>query len=168
MKYKRNHFIGRIVSYILSFCMTFIMIPMTVHAQMSGQDDISIEAIGADMTVYFNDEKIGGETNSISGIGRGYIKDGKNDIKIVVSNGFDNIASVKINNQKIILSNGITNQIEFAVDAASSYRIVLIPNTSSITKKTDKNSVQISNSKDMLSTNEKEVKTDDHNKNLGS
>lgn len=128
MKYKRNHFIGRIVSYILSFCMTFIMIPMTVHAQMSGQDDISIEAIcqGAMMEIYFNDEKIGPESNKIVGIGKGYESgDEKNTIKIVMSFGYGNIGSVTINNQVMSLPEGTSDQAKFKVDAAPRYSIVV-------------------------------------------
>ncbi|MDO5812639.1 MAG: hypothetical protein Q4Q31_06050 [Bacillota bacterium] len=128
MKYKRNHFIGRIVSYILSFCMTFIMIPMTVHAQMSGQDNISIEATcqGAMMEVYFNDEKIGNESSKITGIGKGYESgDEKNTIKIVMSFGFGNIGSVTINNQEMSLPEGTSDQVKFKVDAAPRYSIVV-------------------------------------------
>ena len=42
MKYKKQQFIGRILSYILAFCMIFIMIPITIYAQSLGQDAISM------------------------------------------------------------------------------------------------------------------------------
>lgn len=124
MKYKKEHFIGRIVSYILSFCMTFIMIPMTVHAQISGNDDITIEAICLDepMNIYFNDEKIGNTSTTISSEGKGYAQSGDNKIKIVTS--FD-IGSIKVNNHEITLPKKSTKQIEFKIKAATSYSIVV-------------------------------------------
>lgn len=74
MKYKKQQFIGRILSYILAFCMIFIMIPITIYAQSLGQDAISIEATcqGATMEVYFNGERIQTESDTIMGIGKGY------------------------------------------------------------------------------------------------
>lgn len=128
MKYKKQQFIGRILSYILAFCMTFIMIPITVYAQSLGQDDISIEATcqGATMEVFFNDKGIGSESDKIIGIGKGYDSgDEKNTIKIVMSFGCGNIGSVTINNQEMSLPEGTTDQVEFKVDAAPRYSIVV-------------------------------------------
>lgn len=124
MKYKKQHFRARIVSYILSFCMTFIMIPMTVHAQKSGNDDITIEATCLDepINVYFNDEKIGNESTTISSEGKGYTQSGVNKIKIVTS--FD-IGSIKVNNHEMTLPKESTKQVEFKIKAATSYSIVV-------------------------------------------
>ena len=124
MKYKKQQFIGRIVSYILSFCMTFIMIPMTVHAQILGKDAIPIEATCIDgvMQVYFNDEKVGNESTTISGEGIGYTQKGSNKVKIILSL---DIGSIKVNHQEITLPKGTTKQAEFKVKAASNYSIVV-------------------------------------------
>ena len=121
MKYKKQQFIGRILSYILAFCMIFVMIPITVYAQSLGQDDISIEATcqGATMEVYFNGEKIGNESDTIMGNGKGYNNgDEKNTIKIVLSFGYGNIGSVTINNQEMSLPAEKSDQVEFKVAAA--------------------------------------------------
>lgn len=128
MKYKKQQFIGRILSYILAFCMIFVMIPITVYAQSLGQDDISIEATcqGATMDVYFNGEKIGNESDTIMGNGKGYNNgDEKNTIKIVLSFGYGNIGSVTINNQEISLPAEKSDQVEFKVAAAPRYSIVV-------------------------------------------
>ena len=128
MKYKKQQFIGRILSYILAFCMTFVMIPITVYAQSLGQDDISIEATcqGATMEVYFNGEKIGNESDTIMGNGKGYNNgDEKNTIKIVLSFGYGNIGSVIINNQEMSLPAEKSDQVEFKVAAAPRYSIVV-------------------------------------------
>lgn len=128
MKYKKQQFIGRILSYILAFCMTFIMIPITVYAQSLGQDDIFIEATcqGATMEVYFNDNGIGSESDKIIGVGKGYNSgDEKNTIKIIMSFGCGNIGSVTINNQEMSLPEGPTDQAEFKVAAAPKYSIVV-------------------------------------------
>lgn len=128
MKYKKQQFIGRILSYILAFCMTFFMIPITVYAQSLGQDDISIEATcqGATMEVFFNDERIGSESDKIMGIGKGYDSgDEKNTIKIVMSFGYGHIGSVTINNQEMSLPEGTSDQVEFKVAAAPRYSIVV-------------------------------------------
>ena len=128
MKYKKQQFIGRILSYILAFCMTFVMIPITVYAQSLGQDDISIEATcqGATMDVYFNGEKIGNESDTIMGNGKGYNNgDEKNTIKIVLSFGYGNIGSVTINNQEMSLPAEKSDQVEFKVAAAPRYSIVV-------------------------------------------
>lgn len=128
MKYKKQQFIGRILSYILAFCMTFVMIPITVYAQSLGQDDISIEATcqGATMDVYFNGEKIGNESDTIMGNGKGYNNgDEKNTIKIVLSFGYGNIGSVTINNQEMSLPAEKSDQVEFKVAAAPRYLIVV-------------------------------------------
>ena len=128
MKYKKQQFIGRILSYILAFCLTFVMIPITVYAQSLGQDAISIEATcqGATMEVYFNGEKIGNESDTIRGIGKGYNNgDEKNTIKIVMSFGYGNIGSVTINNQEMSLPEEKSDQVEFKVAAAPRYSIVV-------------------------------------------
>lgn len=128
MKYKKQQFIGRILSYILAFCMAFVMIPITVYAQSLGQDAISIEATcqGATMEVYFNGEKIGNESDTIMGIGKGYNNgDEKNTIKIVMSFGYGNIGSVTINNQEMSLPEEKSDQVEFKVAAAPKYSIVV-------------------------------------------
>ncbi len=128
MKYKNQQFIGRILSYILAFCMIFVMIPITVYAQSLGQDDISIEATcqGATMDVYFNGEKIGNESDTIMGNGKGYNNgDEKNTIKIVLSFGYGNIGSVTINNQEMSLPAEKSDQVEFKVAAAPRYSIVV-------------------------------------------
>lgn len=128
MKYKQQQFIGRILNYILAFCMTCVMIPITVYAQSSGQDPISIEAKcqGAMMEVYFNGERIGTESDTITGIGKGYNSgDEKNTIKIVMSFGYGNIGSVTINNQEISLSEEKSDQVELKVAAAPKYSIVV-------------------------------------------
>lgn len=128
MKYKKQQFIGRILSYILAFCMIFVMIPITVYAQSLGQDDISIEATcqGATMEVYFNGEKIGNESDTIMGNGKGYNNgDEKNTIKIVLSFGYGNIGSVTINNQEMSLPAEKSDQVEFKVAAAPRYSIVV-------------------------------------------
>ncbi len=128
MKYKKQQFIGCILSYILAFCMIFVMIPITVYAQSLGQDDISIEATcqGATMDVYFNGEKIGNESDTIMGNGKGYNNgDEKNTIKIVLSFGYGNIGSVTINNQEMSLPEEKSDQVEFKVAAAPRYSIVV-------------------------------------------
>lgn len=128
MKYKKQQFIGRILSYILAFCMAFVMIPITVYAQSLGQDAISIEATcqGATMEVYFNGEKIGNESDTIMGNGKGYNNgDEKNTIKIVMSFGYGNIGSVTINNQEMSLPAEKSDQVEFKVAAAPRYSIVV-------------------------------------------
>lgn len=128
MKYKKQQFIGRILSYILAFCMALVMIPITVYAQSLGQDAISIEATcqGATMEVYFNGEKIGNESDTIMGIGKGYNNgDEKNTIKIVMSFGYGNIGSVTINNQEMSLPEEKSDQVEFKVAAAPKYSIVV-------------------------------------------
>lgn len=128
MKYKKQQFIERILSYILAFCMIFVMIPITVYAQSLGQDDISIEATcqGATMEVYFNGEKIGNESDTIMGNGKGYNNgDEKNTIKIVLSFGYGNIGSVTINNQEMSLPAEKSDQVEFKVAAAPRYSIVV-------------------------------------------
>lgn len=128
MKYKKQQFIGCILSYILAFCMIFVMIPITVYAQSLGQDDISIEATcqGATMDVYFNGEKIGNESDTIMGNGKGYNNgDEKNTIKIVLSFGYGNIGSVTINNQEMSLPAEKSDQVEFKVAAAPRYSIVV-------------------------------------------
>ena len=127
MKYKKQQFIGRILSYILAFCMIFVMIPITVYAQSLGQDDISIEATcqGATMEVYFNGERIQNESDTIMGNGKGYNNgDEKNTIKIVLSFGYGNIGSVTINNQEMSLPAEKSDQVEFKV-AAPRYSIVV-------------------------------------------
>ena len=128
MKYKKQQFIGRILSYILAFCMAFVMIPITVYAQSLGQDDISIEATcqGATMEVYFNGERIQNESDTIMGNGKGYNNgDEKNTIKIVLSFGYGNIGSVTINNQEMSLPAEKSDQVEFKVAAAPRYSIVV-------------------------------------------
>lgn len=128
MKYKKQQFIGRILSYIFAFCMAFVMIPITVYAQSLGQDAISIEATcqGATMEVYFNGEKIGNESDTIMGNGKGYNNgDEKNTIKIVMSFGYGNIGSVTINNQEMSLPAEKSDQVEFKVAAAPRYSIVV-------------------------------------------
>ena len=128
MKYKKQQFIGRILSYILAFCMIFVMIPITVYAQSLGQDDISIEATcqGATMEVYFNGERIQNESDTIMGNGKGYNNgDEKNTIKIVLSFGYGNIGSVTINNQEMSLPAEKSDQVEFKVAAAPRYSIVV-------------------------------------------
>ena len=128
MKYKKQQFIGRILSYILAFCMAFVMIPITVYAQSLGQDAISIEATcqGATMEVFFNGEKIGNESDTIMGNGKGYNNgDEKNTIKIVLSFGYGNIGSVTINNQEMSLPAEKSDQVEFKVAAAPRYSIVV-------------------------------------------
>lgn len=128
MKYKKQQFIGRILSYILAFCLTFVMIPITVYAQSLGQDAISIEATcqGATMEVFFNNKGIGSESDKIIGTGKGYASgDEKNTIKIIMSFGYGNIGSVTINNQEMSLPEGTSDQVEFKVDAAPKYSIVV-------------------------------------------
>lgn len=161
MKYKKQHFRARIVSYILSFCMTFIMIPMTVHAQIVGKNNIPIKAIGQDMTieVYFNNRKIGNESTIIFGDGKGYSRKGTNKIKIIST--FD-IGSVRVNNQEMVLSKGTTTQVEFKIKAAENYSII-------VKKKKDmvKASKTMNNSNDnLLEDKATKIKTGNHNSDL--
>ncbi len=91
--------------------------------------DVRFEAKcqGAMMEVYFNGERIGTESDTITGIGKGYNSgDEKNTIKIVMSFGYGNIGSVTINNQEISLSEEKSDQVELKVAAAPKYSIVVI------------------------------------------
>lgn len=162
MKYKKQQFIGRIVSYILSFCMTFIMIPITVHAQILGKNAIPVEATCIDtrMQVYFNDKKIGNESTTIAGEGIGYTQKGSNKIKIILSL---DIGTIKVNHQEITLPKGTTKEAEFKVKAASNYSIVVTKKqeTFNLSKTNDYKQVNTS-----VQNNKTKVKTGDRQRNL--
>ena len=97
-------------------------------------DNISITATydGFGMEVYLNSERIGAESNTIYGIGKGYASGEINNmISIQLSFGEGNIGSVTVNDKKINIPEGTKDRLEFAIAPASEYVIAVTKNKSS-------------------------------------
>ncbi len=96
-------------------------------------DDISISASydGFGMTVYLNGERVGNESDKITGTGKGYASGNINnsiDIQIAYKSGY--IGGVTVNGKEISVPEGTKATLSFSVEPAKKYTI-------SVTKSTD-------------------------------
>ncbi len=91
-------------------------------------DDISINATydGFGMTVRLNGEKVGNESATITGTGKGYASgDMNNSIGIQTAFGGGYIGSVTVNGKEISVPEGTKEELNFSVEPAKSYTIVV-------------------------------------------
>lgn len=95
-------------------------------------DNISIQASydGFGMEIYLNSERIGAESKQITGIGKGFASgDISNLIAIQLAFGDGNIGSVTVNDKKINIPEGTKDRLEFSIEPASEYIIVVKKST---------------------------------------
>lgn len=91
-------------------------------------DDISINATydGFGMTVRLNGERVGNESKEISGTGKGFASGSTgNSIIVQIAFGDGYIGSITVNGQKIDIPEGTKDILEFSVEPAKSYTIVV-------------------------------------------
>lgn len=95
---------------------------------ISYPDNISIKAVydGYGMEIYLNGERIGAESSSIVGTGKGFATgDINNLIEIQLAFGDGTIGSVVVNDTEITLPNEEKDRVSFTVKPASEYRILV-------------------------------------------
>ncbi len=91
-------------------------------------DNISIRASydGYKMEIYLNSERIGTESNQITGIGKGFASgDINNLIAVQLAFGDGNIGSVTVNDKEINIPESTKDRLEFSMEPASEYIIVV-------------------------------------------
>lgn len=95
-------------------------------------DTIAVRALydGIGMSVYLNGDRVGKETATITGAARGYATGNiQNLITIQLAFGDGTIGSVNVNGKDIHLPENVGDRIEFTVEPASSYNIVVKKST---------------------------------------
>ena len=91
-------------------------------------DDIQIEGTynGFGMEISLNGERVGVESTNIGGTAKGYATgEVKNIITIQLAFGDGNIGSVSVNGTNIALPEGTKDRVEFTVEPANKYIIVV-------------------------------------------
>lgn len=95
-------------------------------------DTIAVRALydGFGMSVYLNGDRVGKEAATITGAARGYATGNiQNLITIQLAFGDGTIGSVNVNGKDIHLPENVGDRIEFTVEPASSYNIVVKKST---------------------------------------
>ncbi len=128
MKNKKNKRC-RVMGWILSLCMIFTMLPVSVFAENDYPDDIEIDATfdGFAMDIFLNDQRVqGGPAPHIQGTAKGYASGQiHNVVKIQLDFGAGNIGSVTINGQNMTINEDVRDEVSFEVAPASKYTIVV-------------------------------------------
>lgn len=91
-------------------------------------DEIEIKGTydGFGMELFLNGERIGNESTSINGIGRGYASgDIYNLIKVQLAFGDGAIGSITVNGTPISLPENVSDELSFAVKPSARYEIVV-------------------------------------------
>lgn len=121
----------RVLSMFLIICLmaslTFPMIENKSYA-VTYPDDIQIEGTynGFGMEIRLNGERVGVESTNIGGTAKGYATgEVKNVITIQLAFGDGNIGSVSVNGTNITLPEGTKDRVEFTVEPANKYIIVV-------------------------------------------
>ncbi len=93
--------------------------------------DIEIKGTynGFGMEIFFNDTKVGIESANITGTAKGYVTGNiRNKITIQLAFGDGNIGSVTINGTNMTLPNGTKDRVDFVVEPATKYEIIVTKN----------------------------------------
>lgn len=121
----------RVLSMFLIICLMasliFHMIENKSYA-VTYPDDIQIEGTynGFGMEISLNGERVGVEAKNIGGTAKGYATgEVKNIITIQLAFGDGNIGSVSVNGTNITLPEGTKDRVEFTVEPANKYIIVV-------------------------------------------
>lgn len=121
----------RVLSMFLIICLMasliFHMIENKSYA-VTYPDDIQIEGTynGFGMEISLNGERVGVESTNIGGTAKGYATgEVKNIITIQLAFGDGNIGSVSVNGTNITLPEGTKDRVEFTVEPANKYIIVV-------------------------------------------
>lgn len=131
----------RVLSMFLIIClMASLIFPMIENKSyaVTYPDDIQIEGTynGFGMEISLNGERVGVESTNIGGIAKGYATgEVKNIITIQLAFGDGNIGSVSVNGTNITLPEGTKDRVEFTVEPANKYIIV-------VTKSQDTSNIQ--------------------------
>lgn len=121
----------RVLSMFLIIClMASLIFPMIENKSyaVTYPDDIQIEGTynGFGMEISLNGERVGVESTNIGGTAKGYATgEVKNIITIQLAFGDGNIGSVSVNGTNITLPEGTKDRVEFAVEPANKYIIVV-------------------------------------------
>lgn len=121
----------RILSMFLIIClMASLIFPMIENKSyaVTYPDDIQIEGTynGFGMEIRLNGERVGVESTNIGGKAKGYATgEVKNIITIQLAFGDGNIGSVSVNGTNIALPEGTKDRVEFTVEPANKYIIVV-------------------------------------------
>lgn len=121
----------RVLSMFLIIClMASLIFPMIENKSyaVTYPDDIQIEGTynGFGMEISLNGERVGVESTNIGGTAKGYATgEVKNIITIQLAFGDGNIGSVSVNGTNIILPEGTKDRVEFTVEPANKYIIVV-------------------------------------------
>lgn len=121
----------RVLSMFLIIClMASLIFPMIENKSyaVTYPDDIQIEGTynGFGMEIRLNGERVGVEAKNIGGKAKGYATgEVKNIITIQLAFGDGNIGSVSVNGTNIALPEGTKDRVEFTVEPANKYIIVV-------------------------------------------
>ena len=121
----------RVLSMFLIIClMASLIFPMIENKSyaVTYPDDIQIEGTynGFGMEIRLNGERVGVESTNIGGKAKGYATgEVKNIITIQLAFGDGNIGSVSVNGTNIALPEGTKDRVEFTVEPANKYIIVV-------------------------------------------
>lgn len=121
----------RVLSMFLIIClMASLIFPMIENKSyaVTYPDDIQIEGTynGFGMEISLNGERVGVESKNIVGTAKGYATgEVKNIITIQLAFGDGNIGSVSVNGTNITLPEGTKDRVEFTVEPANKYIIVV-------------------------------------------
>lgn len=121
----------RVLSMFLIIClMASLIFPMIENKSyaVTYPDDIQIEGTynGFGMEIRLNGERVGVESTNIGGTAKGYATgEVKNIITIQLAFGDGNIGSVSVNGTNITLPEGTKDRVEFTVEPANKYIIVV-------------------------------------------
>ncbi len=121
----------RVLSMFLIIClMASLIFPMIENKSyaVTYPDDIQIEGTynGFGMEISLNGERVGVESTNIGGTAKGYATgEVKNIITIQLAFGDGNIGSVSVNGTNIALPEGTKDRVEFTVEPANKYIIVV-------------------------------------------
>lgn len=121
----------RVLLMFLIIClMASLIFPMIENKSyaVTYPDDIQIEGTynGFGMEISLNGERVGVESTNIGGTAKGYATgEVKNIITIQLAFGDGNIGSVSVNGTNITLPEGTKDRVEFTVEPANKYIIVV-------------------------------------------
>lgn len=121
----------RVLSMFLIIClMASLIFPMIENKSyaVTYPDDIQIEGTynGFGMEISLNGERVGVESKNIVGTAKGYATgEVKNIITIQLAFGDGNVGSVSVNGTNITLPEGTKDRVEFTVEPANKYIIVV-------------------------------------------
>ncbi len=121
----------RVLSMFLIIClMASLIFPMIENKSyaVTYPNDIQIEGTynGFGMEISLNGERVGVESKNIVGTAKGYATgEVKNIITIQLAFGDGNIGSVSVNGTNITLPEGTKDRVEFTVEPANKYIIVV-------------------------------------------